>query len=899
VSQEINYKVNAWLTTKGTFLDQMKKGGQAADDFSSRWSSAGQRFSEVGGRVAGTTSRMLGGMAAMGAAGFAAAATGGMAAMVSRGVEFNNTMEQGALGLATMYQTFGVASGLERNVELAKAFQSELVAIADASPGTTQDLMNAYKAAAPAMSAVTQDLMRQKDAMSKLAVMAWASNDSYQQLGSDFGRIIQGAAGAETMMFKQLAEPIKAAFTEATGDAAKTGEAWSQQWNKAVQEGGDLGLKIMEKVLANVPSEFADAFGKSFGGALASVESKLLKLGGDFSKPLFESIKSSLVRVSSEGGILGADTLGKLTMMADMFGRKVAKGFEKGVGFIEKAIGFLADNWQAMWLKVKQASVITATAIKIAFVVGLTRMVAGSIISGVGAAMRGASTAKAIAAPIAAWISSQTKATGMGIRRGAKGKGRGITGMIGRGAGEIGSGFAGTRKAIVSGMTATRNAFAFMRREAAAIPGAVYIGTLLLIDGLNDLSAKAKGLPALASAGLGHVKLAFAAILARARGLPAMASAGLARTKLAFGSMLAKAATLPATVTAGFTATKTAFVTMAAKARAMGLRGMVGAARAGIAGVGARAGAGLAGLGGRARAGMGRAGAGMAGLFGKGAQSGMMKLATAGTMLVALAGPALILGVVIGGLMVAFGGIAAYISTKWTEISTTLIGAMERGKISLVPLMTALYTFWMRLVMVGEALIGGGDATSTFNGFLSAAVWLVDAASTGLGYFIKGLSLLVGAFGAVKLGITAVVGVVAWMLEMLSKVPKVGAGLADTAAEMRKSQASWMASTQDTFTTSEKLARAADKVLAAKLSEDDMGKAAAKAKALEDRLKGFLSGESKKAKPKGAKVHVDKVVMNIDLQEPDPDRVMALLVKPLQKLATGRTQAYSTTENGA
>jgi hypothetical protein len=825
VAQEINYKVNAWLTTKGTFLDQMKAGGKAADDFSSQWSSAGQRFSEVGGRIAGTTGQMLGMLAKTGAVGLAGGIGAGLAVATTKGLQFNAAMEDSALTTATMFTAFkmgvndakvlsGETSVFAANLERAGAMQAEIYSIAQKSPATYRQVNEQYQMMASGLSGVTTDLERQRSILEKSSVLAGLTEGDYKQLGSDIGRITQGLAGMDVRTFAALQGPFGEAMAEVTKKEIPANLAAA--FNALAPEDR---LKTLETVLSRIPKEVGEAYGKSFGGIVSTTESALETMAGNFAKPLFESIKTSLTRISSEGGILGGDTLGKLTVMADMFGRKVAKGFERGVSFIEKAVGFLADNWQTMWLKVKQAAVITATAIKIAFVVGLTRMVAGSIISGVGAAMRGASTAKAIAEPIAAWIGQQSRATGMGIARGAKGKGRGITGMIGAGVGEVSSGFAGTRRTFV-------------------------------------------------------------AMIAGAKGLPAMAVTGFAQARASMGSILAGARGLPAAVTAGFTATKTAFITMAAKAKAMGVRGMAGAVGARARGVGARA------------------GGGMMAMLGKGAP-GMMKLATAGTMLVAILGPAIILGAVLGGLMVAFGGVAAYISTKWREISTTLINGIEQGKISLVPLMTGLYTFWMRLVMVGEALVGGGDATSTFNGFLNFAIWTIDAASTGLGYFIQGLSILVGAFGAVKLGITGIVGVIAWMLEMLSKVPKVGEGLADTAAEMRKSQASWMASSQDTFTTSEKLARAADKIFAAKLSPEDMGAAADKAKKLEDRLKGFLSGESKANKPKGAKVHVDKVTMNIDLQEPDPDRVMALLVKPLEKLASGRTQAFSATEQGA
>lgn len=903
MSQEINYKVNAWLTTKGSFLDQMGQASRAAEDFSSKWSTAGQRFNEVGMRIAGTTGQMLGGLAKAGAVGLGAGLAGGLAGATAKGIAFNKLIEDSQLTTATMFQAFnmgandvdvlaGKTSQFAANLERAAAMQGEIYSIAKESPGTFANINESYTMMASGLSGITKDLERQRNILEKSAVLVGLTEGDYKQLGSDVGRIAQGLAGMDVRTFAALQGPFGEAMAEVT--KKQIPKDLAAAFNKLAPE---ERLKTLETVLNRIPPEVGQAFGKSFEGAVSTAESAMDQLAGGFSRPLFDSIKSTMVRLSGEGGMLGGKSLEKLEHAADFLGRKIAVAFERGVSFIERAVGFLTDNWQELWMRARAAAAVTATAIKIAFVAGLTRMVAGSIISGIGTAMRGAATAKAIATPIAAWIAKQSRATHVGIVRGSKGKGSGLTGLIGRGVGEVASGFESTRKA-----------FAVMAREAKALPSLVATGLMLTKLAFDEAVSRAKGLPALARTGLAWVKTGFGVMVAKAKGLPAAVRRGIASVQSgflrmsiaahsAFGTAVAKARTLPAVIRTGFASTKKAFIQMAVQARAMGARGMLAAAGARAR----QAGSGMMGMMGRGRqrlgGALGRAGKGLGSLFGRGAAGGLSKLATAGTMLTAIAGPALILGVVLGGLAVAFGGIAAYITANWQKISSTLIAGLEQGKITLVPLMTSLYTLWMRLQMVGEALLGGGDATSKFNGILNMAITMIDFTSKGVGWLIKGLALMVGVLGALKLGIAGIVGVVAWVLEMLAKVPKVGAGLKDTANEMRASQASWMSGAQDTFTQSEKLGRAADKIMNAKLSPEDFAKAEAKGKQLEGKLKDFLEGAGKKDK-KGPKVNVGTVNMNLNLEEPDPDRVMAMLVKPLMKMAGGRTQAYAATEEG-
>ena len=579
MTEGVNYQVNTWLQTQGSFDREVMAAARGADKLGSSWMRMGDSMISVGQRVRGSFGDMAADLAGTTTKALGAGIAGGVGYAAARGIKSLDYLEQGALGLATMYQTFGVADGLERNLELAKAMQHELVAIADASPGTTEDMMVAYQTAAPAMSAITTDLMRQKAIMEDLAVMSWTNTTgSYQQMGSDFGRIIQGAAGGETKMFMVLAEPIKAAFEEATGQIAKTGEAWSQQWNKAVQAEQDLGLRIMEQVLSKVPPEFAEAFGESFGGVLASVQSKLIKLAGDFSKPLYDGMREAMVDLSKDGPF-SEEQFGKLREIAFFGGNVMADAFMRGSQLLLDAMDYIANNWKRIAEMIRDAGVVAGVAIKSAIVVGMTRHFVGSVMIAAGEVRNVFSTIKESAMPVAEFIGQQIKRAHMGLARGMKGGGSGILGAMGRGAAGV------------------------------------------------------------------------------------------------FG-------------------------------KADGSKGPLN--------------------------------------FFRGLDKGLLKFGALGTVLGSLGVVATMVGTAIGGIAVAIAGVGAYFVEHWDRIAGSIVKGLQDGSITLVPLMTSLYTFYLRLVMVGEALMGGSSAVGTVNTGLNFLVSVIDMVSGALSWFIWGLSIMVG-----------------------------------------------------------------------------------------------------------------------------------------------------------
>jgi hypothetical protein len=100
------------------------------------------------------------------------------------------------------------------------------------------------------------------------------------------------------------------------------------------------------------------------------------------------------------------------------------------------------------------------------------------------------------------------------------------------------------------------------------------------------------------------------------------------------------------------------------------------------------------------------------------------------------------------------------------------------------------------------------------------------------------------------------------------------------------------------------LAAASEKIANAQLTPLDYAKAEEKAKALEKSLMDALSGTSKKpgeegkGRAKKPSVKIDKVVVEVKLDDPDPDRVFSSFLPQMVALADKRRQAYDTMEVG-
>jgi hypothetical protein len=287
--------------------------------------------------------------------------------------------------------------------------------------------------------------------------------------------------------------------------------------------------------------------------------------------------------------------------------------------------------------------------------------------------------------------------------------------------------------------------------------------------------------------------------------------------------------------------------------------------------------------------------------FGRSIDGTVLKVASFAATIGSLGVVSMIVVTAIGAIGVAFAGVGAYFVESWDRISGSLVRGLQDGTITLVPLMTSLYTFWTRLVMVGEALVGGGSAIDTVNGGLSFMTTAIDMVSGALSWFVWGLSIMVGGWAALKLGMLGVMSVIVGIVDLANTM---GAVSDDTLARAKKNYQGFSDSVDESFMAADKLAAASEKIASAQLSPLDFAKAEAKAKQLQQSLADALSGKTDGAKggkagrAGKAAVKIDKLVVEVKLDDPDPDRLFSQFIPRLAAMAERRVQPYETSEVG-
>lgn len=727
----VSYDVNAFLKTQGSFQKEMAGAARGADRLGKSYGSMSDRLVSAGERVRGSfaaTARELGrGALLAGAAGLA-----GAVAMAAReGIRFNSEMEQGALGLGTMYTTFGLMEGsadvmngkmslFAKSTEQAESMQQSLFDIAKKSPATFEQVVTAYKSMAPSISGITGDLTRQRDLMEDMSLLGFATGGDYKQLGMDIGRISKGMAEMDNLTFQQLRPAFEKAFESVTGDKAVND--FNAQWNKAAKLDPDQALQMIEMVGKSLGPEVSDAFGKSFGGMAATIQSQLQVIAGAFGKPLMKSMKKAMSKVAGE-----ESPLDRLDVVARFAGEQLGKAADKLFAKMISGAEYVANNWMMIATRIQEAGVLAGAALKAASVIATTRLVAGYGMIAVG---KGAAAAKAVGAGGRVVGGAMRKrATGlhMGIARGMKGqKGGGMAGGMGRGLGKV------------------------------------------------------------------------------------------------FGKLDAK---------------------------------------------------------------------GVLGIF-KGFDSGLLKIATMVPMILTAGAAAAALGLAFSGVAVIVGGLAAHVIGSWESIKTALVEGFRDGTISLVPLITSLYTFYERLRLAGQALFGTIDATGAMVGGISMLTGAFDFASTVIGGTITAIALMIGAWAALKSGMLGVMKMVLAIGELGAKVGAVDA----SAIERGKANvASFESGVDSTIDRSNKLRAAAERISNATLDPMQLAAAEKKAKGLEGALADMLSGKDKDTKKgrgrTGRQTKVDANII-INTNDPDVDRIMAGIINWGERASDKRTQAY-------
>ena len=254
-------------------------------------------------------------------------------------------------------------------------------------------------------------------------------------------------------------------------------------------------------------------------------------------------------------------------------------------------------------------------------------------------------------------------------------------------------------------------------------------------------------------------------------------------------------------------------------------------------------------------------------------------------------------GVLSLGLL-AGAGIAAYIASKWSELSASIVHGFETGAITVRPLIIAALILWERLKKVGEEFIGGASGASMMQTAINMATVAVNGLAEGVSLLaeIASLFLKTVAYGAKGaswlntgrkvLGMGGVAGykdIGAGMVDFFSE--KMHGGAVASAMAMRDGTGGrdW---TDKTLDMADRLTTAASSWRAVDLNSvnpaDITSWTDTVTAAITD---AFKPSEEEKKRKKGPSVSIGNLYMPVDLRGEDPDRALSALIIPLENMA--------------
>ncbi len=262
----------------------------------------------------------------------------------------------------------------------------------------------------------------------------------------------------------------------------------------------------------------------------------------------------------------------------------------------------------------------------------------------------------------------------------------------------------------------------------------------------------------------------------------------------------------------------------------------------------------------------------------------------------------LVAGMALTGVAAVFGGAAAYIIENFGEITRSF----KEGTITFGPLWDVADLLWNKLKALGKAMFGGATATKTVN---SAIFAMADGMFLLIGAFGVGLKVLGGfqfVFNAFTSGLRMLgLGILGFINGLLitikgtlpGMVPGIDKAIAHISAGIRESAAEIKQDSKDATS----MWTQADAFINTGFGE---GKSALRA-ALEEAMKKSLDvgtdlgseTTGKGAKPRNV-THIHKMVVNQDLRNMDPDRVIGAFYNAVDRNVANRTQALSVQEQG-
>lgn len=266
-------------------------------------------------------------------------------------------------------------------------------------------------------------------------------------------------------------------------------------------------------------------------------------------------------------------------------------------------------------------------------------------------------------------------------------------------------------------------------------------------------------------------------------------------------------------------------------------------------------------------------------------------LASAGLVVVPMIAMA---ALAIGALalpLLAAAGIAAYVASKWSELTASIVDGFQNGSITIRPLIIAALVLWERLKMVGEHFLGA----ATGAGMFQTAINMATAVVNGLAEGVSILAEIASAF-------LKMVAMSAKVVKAPGKAMDWVGGEAPTmisrAMDMSKGQDNrdWTDKTMDYADNLTKAASSWRAVDVKNINQADITSwTDTVTAAITD---AFKPSEEEKKKKKGPSVSVQNLYQNIDLRGEDPDRALSALITPIENLARRPTSSSSDSVGG-
>lgn len=259
----------------------------------------------------------------------------------------------------------------------------------------------------------------------------------------------------------------------------------------------------------------------------------------------------------------------------------------------------------------------------------------------------------------------------------------------------------------------------------------------------------------------------------------------------------------------------------------------------------------------------------------------------------------IIAGVALGALslaLVAAGGIAAYIASRWDELSASIVKGFEDGSVTLRPLVVSAMVFWEKLKLVGEAFIGGVTGASMMQTAINGASLAVDSLAQGVSLLAQlaagFLELIAGAADFYNMFDNAATNTkmlqISREMEAMSAKPGFMSDerYFELAAELERLEATTGGGVAaKAREIAEGLRTAVETWDSVDVKDLNFGEVEDITAKIDEAIKALFNKENQTTTVRGPSININTLIQEFDLRNEDPDRAMVAWVEPIADLA--------------